>query len=285
MKNSTLRKYRCTMDLFIVRNKPMWAKDHEYIGFYEKNTLWLQSKHPNFVYEQIHPDLEKYFIDTRTEAQYKYSSMPEPKKIYDRLTDPAFFNTADETGKELLECEIAAEKQDEQVLFFFQAFKDKPFTARDVHNSLIRLGVMHKKTLLTSIRRSITSLTTIGKLKQLEERVKDLETNRNVRQWTLAEKDIKVKQVTLFEASCKEDHPTKFTKHLKPKEKKPVNDILESEEFYNLMQAYRHVHLIDQPRVLNAYEAIKSFLREHSDEIKRVSNSVICKINMRPENC
>jgi hypothetical protein len=35
----------------------------------------------------------------------------------------------------------------------------------------------------------------------------------------------------------------------------------ESEEFYNLMQAYRHAPMEDQKAVVDAYEAVKEYLR------------------------
>ena len=35
----------------------------------------------------------------------------------------------------------------------------------------------------------------------------------------------------------------------------------ENEEFYNLMQAYRHAPMEDQKAVVDAYEAVKEYLR------------------------
>ena len=39
------------------------------------------------------------------------------------------------------------------------------------------------------------------------------------------------------------------------------NDWPESEEFYNLMQAYRHAPMEDQKAVVDAYKAVKEHLR------------------------
>jgi predicted nucleotide-binding protein (sugar kinase/HSP70/actin superfamily) len=41
----------------------------------------------------------------------------------------------------------------------------------------------------------------------------------------------------------------------------PDVDWPESEEFYNLMQAYRHTRMEDQKAVVDAYEAVKEYLR------------------------
>ena len=43
--------------------------------------------------------------------------------------------------------------------------------------------------------------------------------------------------------------------------KKEMSDWPESEEFYNLMQAYRHAPMEDQKSVVEAYEAVKEYLR------------------------
>jgi hypothetical protein len=36
---------------------------------------------------------------------------------------------------------------------------------------------------------------------------------------------------------------------------------LESKEFYEVMQAYRHAHVVDQAFVSERFEAVKSFIR------------------------
>ena len=40
-----------------------------------------------------------------------------------------------------------------------------------------------------------------------------------------------------------------------------LSDWPESEEFYNLMQAYRHAPMEDQKAVVDAYKAVKEHLR------------------------
>ena len=42
-----------------------------------------------------------------------------------------------------------------------------------------------------------------------------------------------------------------------------MKDKLESQEFYELMQAYRHVPLADQKSVVSAFENIKKFIRKN----------------------
>lgn len=42
---------------------------------------------------------------------------------------------------------------------------------------------------------------------------------------------------------------------------KEMSDWPESEKFYNLMQAYRHAPMEDQKAVVDAYEAVKEYLR------------------------
>jgi hypothetical protein len=51
-------------------------------------------------------------------------------------------------------------------------------------------------------------------------------------------------------------------------------DILESNEFVSLMQAYRHGNRTDQKKIANAFEAIKKFLRENKEEIFENCNCV-----------
>jgi hypothetical protein len=40
-----------------------------------------------------------------------------------------------------------------------------------------------------------------------------------------------------------------------------IAELLDSREFYELMQAYRHSHVIDQAFVTERFEAVKNFLR------------------------
>lgn len=40
-----------------------------------------------------------------------------------------------------------------------------------------------------------------------------------------------------------------------------VDDVLEDQEFFELMQAYRHVPLQNQKAVVETYEAVKEYIR------------------------
>lgn len=73
-----------------------------------------------------------------------------------------FFNTTNQTGNELNESVKQAKKQNEIVLDFFKTNSDKDFTPYEVWKK-----VFTHKTPITSIRRSITTLTAENKLKQL----------------------------------------------------------------------------------------------------------------------
>ena len=45
----------------------------------------------------------------------------------------------------------------------------------------------------------------------------------------------------------------------KPKEE----DVLDSEEFFNLMQAYRHAQIYEQEKVMAAFDNVKSYVRNN----------------------
>jgi hypothetical protein len=47
-----------------------------------------------------------------------------------------------------------------------------------------------------------------------------------------------------------------------------MNDILNSEEFYNLMQAYRMADINNQENVINKFEAVKGWIRQNYDTSK-----------------
>lgn len=47
-----------------------------------------------------------------------------------------------------------------------------------------------------------------------------------------------------------------------------MSDILDEQEFYELMQSYRHAPTVDQNAVTEAYEAVKAFLRDNQDAIQ-----------------
>lgn len=46
-------------------------------------------------------------------------------------------------------------------------------------------------------------------------------------------------------------------------ETKDKVDCLETKDFYEIMQAYRHADMGDQMRVVDAFEAVKNFIREN----------------------
>jgi len=46
-----------------------------------------------------------------------------------------------------------------------------------------------------------------------------------------------------------------------------MGDILDGQEFYELMQAYRHAPTVDQDAVVVAFEAVKEFVRDNVDAI------------------
>jgi hypothetical protein len=46
-----------------------------------------------------------------------------------------------------------------------------------------------------------------------------------------------------------------------------MNDILDEQEFYELMQVYRHAPTVDQDAVVLAFESVKEFIRDNVDAI------------------
>lgn len=64
-----------------------------------------------------------------------------------------------------------------------------------------------------------------------------------------------------------EDAIVSHTKQPKAKRKSDYEDPLERREFYELMQLYRHCPLTPVLDVVEAYEAVKTFIREHSGGI------------------
>lgn len=73
-----------------------------------------------------------------------------------------FHNTTGETGTQLEAFTKVAKSQDELILIF--ARKVSFFSPSHLHKHLINTKQIDKNTPLTSIRRSITNLTTSGKL-------------------------------------------------------------------------------------------------------------------------
>lgn len=49
-----------------------------------------------------------------------------------------------------------------------------------------------------------------------------------------------------------------------------TEDFLGEQEFYDLMQSYRHAPLTNQPLVVDAFEAVKAYIREHTVQVKKV---------------
>jgi len=47
-----------------------------------------------------------------------------------------------------------------------------------------------------------------------------------------------------------------------------MNNILNSEEFYNLMQTYRIADIANQENVTNRFEAVKDWIRQNYDTTK-----------------
>lgn len=88
-----------------------------------------------------------------------------------RLENKAsFFNTVPLRGEELRDAKKRASTQDALVLKIFEG-ATKPLTPSEVHAILTR-GFIPEKTPLTSIRRSITSLTDAGLLVKTDQKRK-----------------------------------------------------------------------------------------------------------------
>ena len=50
--------------------------------------------------------------------------------------------------------------------------------------------------------------------------------------------------------------------------KKDIQEYLDSEEFYNLMQMYRHTPVSQPADVIEAYENVKSYIIKMVEELK-----------------
>jgi len=56
----------------------------------------------------------------------------------------------------------------------------------------------------------------------------------------------------------------KIFKYLKSiNNRKSKNDILDSQEFYEVMQQYRCAHMINQDKVVIAFENVKNWIRKN----------------------
>lgn len=47
-----------------------------------------------------------------------------------------------------------------------------------------------------------------------------------------------------------------------------MDDLLDEQEFYELMQDYRNAHFTNQDAVVAAYEAVKTYIRENFEEVE-----------------
>lgn len=81
----------------------------------------------------------------------------------------AYYNTTDEVGDQLKQHRRKAVEQDTAVLEFYSCLAAA--SPSQCHEMLIKAGVISGATPLTSIRRSITSLTTRGLLVKTDQRV------------------------------------------------------------------------------------------------------------------
>nr|WP_298656314.1 hypothetical protein [uncultured Flavobacterium sp.] len=76
-----------------------------------------------------------------------------------------YYNTTYQTGQSLIEFSEKADKQDALVYDVFRFNPEKEFTPFNVQYELAKIGKQYP---ITSIRRSINTLTKDGKLKKLE---------------------------------------------------------------------------------------------------------------------
>lgn len=52
--------------------------------------------------------------------------------------------------------------------------------------------------------------------------------------------------------------------------RKQLRDVLDTEEFYDLMQAYRHADVADQSKVCDCYEEVKTYiLNQHATLVEQ----------------
>lgn len=82
----------------------------------------------------------------------------EPKEVVKELS---YYNTNNESGRELVDSKLKALKEQNFILGFFQTFRDDLFTPDEVWNNAF---TDQNRPLLTNVRRSITNLTKAGKL-------------------------------------------------------------------------------------------------------------------------
>lgn len=79
-----------------------------------------------------------------------------------------------------------------------------------------------------------------------------------------------------------------FTDESEAQEEKSLRDVLDDQEFYDLMQTYRHAPMSSQDAVVEAYEAVKCFIREKvvnqmSEELKVAKEFIAEHIGVEPD--
>ena len=79
-----------------------------------------------------------------------------------------FFNTINAQGNNLIQSEKKTQSQDDLVMWLFRAFNNNGFTPSIVWKGLKELGKIHPNTPITSIRRSLTTLTKKGLLSKID---------------------------------------------------------------------------------------------------------------------
>ena len=95
------------------------------------------------------------------------------------MIDSPFYNTTGERDPELSEYREQAKSQDETILEFFECYHALSFTPFE-----IQAAVMIEAP-ITSVRRSITNLTTAGKLRRTDEK-REGDYGRPCYCWTIA---------------------------------------------------------------------------------------------------
>jgi len=108
-----------------------------------------------------------------------------------------FFNTTHEHGQPLIQSEKKTQTQDELVMWLFRAFNNNGMTPSKVWSSLIELRKIDRNTPLTSIRRSISTLTKDGQLSATERQEKG-HYGKSEGVWQLPKVEIENNQTKLF---------------------------------------------------------------------------------------
>jgi len=110
-----------------------------------------------------------------------------------------FFNTIKAQGESLIQSEKKTQSQDELVMWLFRAFNNNGFTPSKVWSNLIDLRKIDRNTPLTSIRRSISTLTKEGLLQATDKQVKGY-FGKPEHVWQIRKVEIENAQADLFAA-------------------------------------------------------------------------------------